>query len=374
MQTKPRQRIFIIVILSLFLVSLLALQPTIQAQSDEQAELDAILAYYVYDDEPGMVLWVSEGDEHWASAQGLASLEDGTPLAVDDSFRIGSVSKTFVATLVLQLVEEGELELDAPMSIWLDAEITDNIPYGDEITLRHLLTMQSGIFDYTESDGFWEDADANPLYAWTAEEALEYIFGEEEYFSPGAEFYYTNTNYILLEIIVQEVTSMTLGDAMAEYIFEPLGMDDSYMEDGANMSPDIVQGYGYYDNDDELDNVTYINEGVGLGDGGIISTAADLDIFIRALLTDDLLTEDTLAEMLAFDAESGYGLGISQDEFDEGATFIGHDGATAGFQSFMYYMSDADVVIIALTNNFDSEVIEDVADETAAAVIEFMAE
>ena len=358
------KRLFIVGILCLMVMGTFSLPPQkLQAQTDEQAVLDAILDQYVAEDDPGVVVLVTVGDEQWVSARGLADLANGIPIADSDSFRIGSITKTFVSTIVLQLAEDGMLELDAPLTMYLPAEITDNIEYSSKITLRHLLTMQSGVFDYTESDDFWDEVDANPSYAWTAEDTLDYVLGQAAYFAPGEEFYYTNTNYILLELIIQEVTGMTLGGVMTEYIFEPLGMTHSYMEDGANLSPDIVQGYGYYDNDDELDNITLINEGVGLGDGGIISTAYDLDIFIRALLTSDLLTEDSLAEMLAFDTESGYGLGISYEEV-EGLAIIGHDGATAGFQSSMYYAPELAMSIIVLTNNFDSEVIEDIVDET----------
>ena len=343
------------------------------AQTDEQAELDTILTEFVDEDEPGVVVLVSVGDEQWISARGMADLGASTPLVTTDSFRIGSVTKTFVATLILQFVEENKLELDTPMSTWLSSDIVDNIEYGNEITLRHLLTMQSGIFDYTESGDFWEEVDANPAYAWTAEKTLDYVLGEAAYFAPGAEFYYTNTNYILLELIIQEITAMSLAEAMADYIFEPLDMANSYMEDGANLSPDIVQGYAYYDNDDELDNVTYINEGVGLGDGGIISTVYDLDIFIRALLTNDLLEAASLEQMRDFDDESAYGLGLSLDEFGDWQ-LIGHNGSTAGFQSAMYYLPEVDMSIILLTNNFDSEVTEDIVSAILVSATELLAE
>ncbi len=329
-----------------------------RAQDDAQSALDAILADYVSDDEPGVVVLVGYGDEKWTSARGLASLEDGTPLTPDDSFRIGSITKTFVGTLMMQLVEEGEIELDAPMSTYLTDEYIGQIENGDEITVRQLLTMQSGIFDYTESYEFEDAIYDDPTYAWTAEDVLQFVWGEEAYFAPGEEFYYTNTNYILLELIINEVTDMSLTDALAAYIFEPVGMTHTYNEDGANMSTDIVQGYAYADDDNQIDNVTFVNEGVGLGDGGIISTAADLDLFIRALLDGEILEDDSLAEMTDFGAQSNYGLGISLDSFEDWQ-LIGHDGATAGFQSSMHYDPESGLSIIVLTNNFDSDIVED---------------
>jgi D-alanyl-D-alanine carboxypeptidase len=343
----------------LLLFSLVVIGATVQAQeSDLAGELQHLLEDYVAPTDPAVVLLVNSPQlGTWIGAAGLADIDAGVPVQAGDRFRIGSITKTFVATIVLQLADEEVLSLDNLMSQWLPAEIIENLPYGDEITLRQLLNMTSGIFSYTDSDAFNEAVDSAPTHRWTAAETVEYVYDEEPYFPPGEGYYYSNTNYNLLHLIIEAATGSTLADALQTRIFAPLDMGETYLESGSELAKGIVRGYSAAD--DGLQDVTDINEGVGLGDGGIISTAADLARFPRALLRGDLLSEAALDEMLAMvdDDEGGhYGLGIVFSESEWGAVY-GHTGATAGFQSEMWYFPDQDVAIVALTNYFDSEIL-----------------
>ncbi len=358
---------FIVVLLLLFTVS------SVHAQVEElEEDLNDLLADLVSPDDTAVVFLVSSEDgEQWIGAAGLANLEEEIEVQATDRFRIGSITKTYVATTIMLLVEEGVLTLDDLISEWLPEDIITNIENADQVTIRHLLNMTSGIFSYTDTDAFEDAVFDDPDHPWTAEETVEFAFGEPAHFAPGEGFYYSNSNYNLLQMIIEAATEESLGIVLEDYIFTPLGLENTYLEDPQALADGIVQGYVTADSDIP-ENVTLINEGVGLGDGGIISTVQNMEIFARALLEGELISDESLEEMMDFvedDEGSYYGLGISASESDYGM-LLGHDGATAGFQSTLVYVEDEGIVIIGITNDFDSEVLGEVADAIMALLLD----
>lgn len=345
--------------LRLILLVVLLTVGVAHAQGDA---FDALLDDYVEDDGPSVVLMVTVPDEvAYVGVRGLADLDAGTPANTDDHYRIGSITKTFVAVTILRLQEEDILSVDDPISEWLPDDIINSLPYSEDLTLYHLLSMTSGVFSYTDSDAYNDAVEDDPNHAWTAAETLAYVVDEQPDFAPGQGWYYSNSNYILLELVIEEATGQSLAEALDEYIFTPVGMSESWLEDGADIGDGIVRGYGLND-DDEWEDITEVNDGIGLGDGGIVSTAHDMERFARALFEGDLLTEDSMDEMSDWEDtdedDSYYGLGLAMDDTEVGQVW-GHDGATAGFQSVMAYSPDSEAVVIILTNDFDSEIMED---------------
>ncbi len=360
-------------------LSLFILRPALAEKSEvafvahvaymaQAPDLKAILADYVGADEPGVVLLVSNPAGTWVEARGLADLSQNTPIKTSDHFRIASTSKMFVSVVVQQLAEEGRLTLDDPMSRYLDAEISDQIANGEAMTIRQLLNMTSGIFNYTESDDFYDAVYDDPQHVWTAAETVRYAYNEDAYFAPGEGYYYSNTNYNLLQLIIENVTQSTLGEQVDARIFQPLGMKNSFVESGTQLGAKLVHGYGDDDGDGSLDDVTLMNDGVGLGDGGVITTADDLALFMRGLFQGKLLKSlDAIMDWVD-DGEDGlYGLGLENIETEFGNAY-GHSGASSGFQSNAIYIPDADVVVVVLTNNFDSEVVEWITEDAIYAV------
>lgn len=345
----------------IFLVlSFMLLMSNLSFAQDEAEELNDLLAEYIEDGEPGVSVYIAYDGDIWATAYGLANLDTEETLSTDDLFRIASVTKPLVATVVLQLVQEGEIELDAPLADYLSDDITSNITNAQDATIRQMLQMTSGIFNYTESDAFDDATYDNPSYMWTAEEVIEFAYDEDAYFEAGEDYYYSNSNYILAELIIEAVTGNSLADELEQRIFEPAGMDSCYLETADRFAQGMVRGYQLGD-DDEYEDITEINDGIGLGDGGVVCSAEDLAKFLPALVEGIYLNEDILEAMFDTfsDGEGGeYGLGIGYDEDDFGLQ-ISHDGATSGFQSTMTYLPDEDLVVVVLTNNFDSEIIED---------------
>lgn len=343
----------------LLLVTLLVGVVIAHAQADD---FDDILDEYVGDDDPSVVLLVTvPGEIDYVGVRGLADLDAATPARTTDRYRIGSITKTFVAVVMLQLQDEEILALDDPISDWLPNDLVAAISYGDEITLYHLLSMTSGIFSYTDSDAYNDAVEADPTHPWTAAETIAFIVDEPADFPPGEGWYYSNSNYNLLQLVIESATGQPLAAVLNAYIFDPVGMSNSFLEDPARIGQGIVRGYAL-DDDDEWVDVTDLNDGIGLGDGGIVSTAADMERFARALFEGDLLSAEAFEEMSDWletdEADSYYGLGLAMDDSDYGEVW-GHDGATAGFQSVMAYHPDTEAVIILLTNDFDSELMED---------------
>jgi len=320
--------------------------------------LDDLLSDYVNEDDPSVVVYVRYGEESLVAVRGLSGLENNTRAHTDDLYRIGSVTKPFVATIMLQLVEEGVLALDDPMIDYLP-DCCLNIDNADTATIRQLLQMTSGIFSYTDSEQFEAAVSNDPSYNWTASETVSFVAFEPAYFPTGEGYYYSNTNYNLAQMIIEAVTGNSLADELQTRIFEPLEMESCYLETLDVFAQNIVRGYSLYDN---FEDVTDINDGVGLGDGGIVCTAEDLAKFADGLFY-ELLEDETLEQMLdtVDDGDGGrYGLGIGYDETEFGM-MVGHDGATSGFQSTLQYLPDEDLVVVVLTNNFDSEIVADLA-------------
>jgi len=344
---------------------------SLSAQSSFDEALQTLLEETISADEPGIVLLVSTEDGEATAAYGSANLEDGTPIQADDQFRIGSITKTFIGVLMLQLQEEDYLSLDDTLADWLDEDIISQIPNGDEVTLRQLLNMTSGIPDYLATDAFFDAIDADPSYAWTAAETIEFIYGDAPLFAPGEGFEYSNTNYNLLQLVIEEAAEAPLAEALDEFIFAPVGMESTYLEDSGNLGANIVQGYA--PDGDEYINITMVNDGAGMADGGIISTADDMLLFAQALINGDLISEDSMQEMMTTTPESDdeYGLGLDVIEGPDGGQIIGHSGSTGGFQSIMYSDLEYGVTVIGLTNNFDADYMSfDLADTAIELALE----
>ena len=344
--------------------------PLLAQDGLDTTELEFLLDDYVAATDPAVVLYVDQGADSWVGVRGLADLDAGVAATSDDLFRIGSVTKPLVATVVLQLVDAGAIALDDPIADYLPPEIVANVANADVATVREMLQMTSGIPSYTQSDAFDDDVFANPTRWWTPEATLTYVYDQPADFEAGTDYFYSNSNYNLAQILIETVTDMPLAQVLDEMIFTPLEMTTCYLETDATFAQEIVRGYAL-DDDGQFYDVTSINDGVGMGDGGVICTARDLAKFPRALYAGDLIDFPTLDAMLTTveDGDGGaYGLGIGYED-DFYGWQISHDGSTSGFQSNMAYLVDEDVTVIILTNNFDSDLVADLTLDAQAVAL-----
>lgn len=333
----------------LFLSSLLAacgdaaFAPISDLTLDEAAEIVAEEAGGA-----GIVLAVRVGErpQHITTA-GFSDIGEGTPIQPNDSFRIGSMTKTFVGILLVGLEEDGLLHLDDPAADYLDASTINAIENAHEASIRELLNMTSGIYDYLENDAFWDAHADNPTFLWRPLDVLAYAQGQPAEFAPGDGWSYSNTNYILLQLIAEEATGKPLGQLMEERILVPANMTDSYLEH--YRTGPLVNSYEYGE------DITGFNDGTGMGDGGLISTVADLDKFLRAVYNGDIVGEAALDAFFepagAFGNAAEYGLGVELD--DEFGAAWGHTGATAGFSGEFWYLEETNATIIILRNAID---------------------
>ena len=321
---------------------------------------------------PGAVVLVRSRDQgDWSATFGTSTLAEATPPSLDDHLRVGSNTKTMTVTVILQLVQEGKLALDDPSS-----KYRPEVPNGANITIAQLAEMRSGLYSYTFDLGFNETLDREPQKAWTPEELLSIAFSRPPNAPPGGEFEYSNTNTVLLGLVVEQLTGMPLEETFQKRIFEPLGLTNTLFPTRTDSSiPDPhPQGYMFGTNVSTIDSsalpepeqaaavVGTLKPGDHTDDnpswawaaGGAISTAGDLATYVKALVSGGLLDEAT--QKIRFDSirptdpsspqAAGYGLGIAQF----GPYMAGHDGQLPGFMSFMGYDPKEENTLIVLTN------------------------
>ncbi len=304
----------------------------------------------------GAVMLVQSPSLLWIGASGTANIKLQTPMRSTDLLRIGSITKMFVGATFLKLSEEEKIDLDATIDNYLPNSVLMGIKNSDVITIRQLLNMTSGIYNYTESDDYTIDVEDRPNRSfWRPEELLEYAFEAKASFAPGTGWEYSNTNYILLDMIVAKVSGTSLAAEMRRLIHKPLGLKNTFMEKQEPRSGGFgglkVRGY------DDGEDITEINDALGFGDGGLISDAEGLAAFLTAVFLDkNLLSNSSLAQMLDFIPNANYGLGVSESETDFGIAW-GHNGSTAGFLGDMIYLPEEKTIFILLTNDFNSELM-----------------
>lgn len=306
-----------------------------------QALVDCMIDTQSEDPIHNAVLLVESPKIRWKGAAGMA---DGKiePMTADHKFKIASIGKAFTATIVLQLMEEGALDLDDTIATFLDdpvvnvdrVHIYQGVAYGRAITVEQLLRHTSGIKDYMENPRFIPDVLADPKAQYNPAKILgkyyEYQSNREAAFPPGAGFNYSDVNYVLLAMIIERVTGHTYQDQLKTRIFDKLGMDNSYLEYYEPPRGRASLSHAYIS---ALDLVTDVNTSFDWGGGGIVSTCAELNLFLRALIDGKLFKERSTLERMLAAADDGaggtdytYGLGIMKRSLN-GLTYYGHGGA-----------------------------------------------
>ena len=324
------------------------------------ASLDAVLAAAVEDGFPGVALSVARaGKTIYAGAAGVASIAENTPLKADDRQRIYSIAKTFTATVALQLVDEGVLSLDDTAVDWLDDPAVTRIPNANTATLRQLLLHTSGIYDFADDTDspFWLDAflgpDADWTKVWTPEDLLAYADGANHapYFAPGQGYAYSNTNYILIGLIVEQATGRTYGAELQSRILEPLALADTFLAEGTAMPDGTIDAYQVVDG--QLVSLSGTNLSWAWTFGGMVSTTADLARFSRAVFGGELLSPASFKEMFTFvpaDKPGKFeGMGVYKIGTPNGE-LVGMDGTGPGANSSMMRLPEPDLTVVLIGN------------------------
>jgi D-alanyl-D-alanine carboxypeptidase len=307
-----------------------------------QQRLDAVHAAGM----PGAFAEVRDGRRTWTPTAGVADVATGAPVRDGMRHRIGSITKTFVATTILQLVGEHRIVLDAPIGRYLPRLVPADV--GRAVTVRMLLNHTSGIGNYAgvliQTN---DDLVTMGQTIYTPEQLARIGLAAPPTNAPGAAWSYSNTNYILAGLIIEKVTGHSYRTEVSRRILRPLGLRDTYFE-GADP---VIRGphmnaYVPWPPDGRLRDFSRYNMTWAYSAGEMVSTARDLNTFYRALLTGRLLTKGLLAQMETTVPEdpsqpeaAGYGLGLYWTQLPCGK-FWGHDGGTIGHQTISWHSAD----------------------------------
>ncbi|MVO98266.1 serine hydrolase domain-containing protein [Paenibacillus lutrae] len=287
---------------------------------------------------PGILVKSTENGKRWAYSAGIADLTTEQQMQTNYLFRIGSVTKTFTATVILQLAGENRLNLDDSIEKWLPGVVHGNGYEGKEITVRQLLNHTSGISEYLKSDKI---SLMETRKTYTPEEIVSIGLAMPADFAPGKGWSYSNTGYVLLGMLIEKVTGTSYAEEIERRILEPLELSDTILPGNSTVIPGNNHARGYFQPEfgkEPLD-VTYYNPSVASSAGDIISSADDLNTFFSALLGGQLLKEEQLKQMLTpvetgLKDIKGYGLGIYAFNLQSGDTVWGHTGGIPGFATF----------------------------------------
>lgn len=303
---------------------------------------------------PGMQAFVLTPDgKTWSGTSGTIDLARREPMQREDILRVGSVTKTFTAVIVLKLAEEGRLRLDDPIAKWFP-----DFPNAEEITVRQLLNHTSGIPEIIPKVLM---KSIIPSTTWQPEELVNLIAQDEASFTPRGVFAYSNTNYILLGLITEKISAKPFTQQLHERIIDPLNLENTYFVPYEQAPDRLVPGF-----DRDLSSFPGMLD-VGKNNtswataaftsGALASTADDLGTFFERLFAGALLSQPSMAEMTAFvsasnpgfSEQNGYGLGLMRLEVD-GQELVGHVGEFMGSTSIAMYSPDRKHLIVVTCN------------------------
>lgn len=317
---------------------------------------------------PGMMLSVYDNENgYWSNAFGLADLASGVQLAPCNITRVGSTVKTFTGVTILLLQEEGLLDIDDPITDYLSESEIQGLENAAQSSIRQLLQHSSGIYNYIQNLQF-QTASLNELIkTWQPEELLGFARNKKAYFSTGKDVLYSNTNYILLGMIIEKVSGKPFFEVFKEKIFKPLSLQSTQFAASDPVPDGIIRGYIDLYSNLNLVNATYFSGwDYYTADGGLISNTNDLARFMTQLFQGSLLSQESLNEMLSWKApndgygdgfETYYGLGIFRIETDYGSAYL-HSGDAIGYFASMVYFPDQEVTISWAVNGNYGQVDE----------------
>jgi len=310
----------------------------------------------------------------WKGVSGIS--HDTVSIKSNMLFAIGSITKNVVAALTLKLAEEGMLSLDDPLSKWLPA-----YPYVDSnITIRQLLNHTSGIYIFWDNQKIWDDLKKDREKVWTPEEVLSYI--KEPCFAPGEGWRYSNTNYLLLAMIITKVTGSNISTEFRKRFWQPLNIENAYLSIEEVIPDNQAHVHGdNFNNDGSNLDLTFLprasHESITYGSAGLFMTAEDLARWCNALFEGEVLHRESINEMLKFvdigfgPRKRGYGLGVElfMRRISSGERAIGHSGANIGTSVYMVHLPEHHFTVVVMINDFNHKCSQAITKDLIANVL-----
>ena len=340
------------------LLAILALQTSAFAQ-DKAAKIDQMISLYQkYGQFNGSALVADNGKVIYKKGVGLANMEWNIPNAPDTKFRLGSITKQFTATLILQLVEQGKIKLDGKLIDYLPDYRKDT---GAKVTIHNLLSHTSGIPSYTSLPGFFQDVSRNPFKV--DDFIKKYASGDLE-FEPGTKFVYDNSGYFLLGAIIEKVTGKPYEQVLKENIFDPLGMKNSGYDHWGTIISQRATGYSRSARG--FQTAPYLDMSIPYAAGSLYSTVEDLYLWDQALYGEKILSAKSKELIFKPNLNNyGYGFVITKATLAPptklAVPVIQHNGGINGFNTTIVRMTNDKRLIVLLDNAEDGQHLDKIA-------------
>ena len=331
------------------------------SQHPKSAAFTALLKKYHDKGLPGISLLVNDANGTWVGAIGKADIERNVPFTVGQVSKVASITKLFMGTLVFKLIEDsantglGYNSLHTKINNWLPSSITDKLPNGNKITLGDCMKHETGVPDVIEQDAFYLAVLNDPNKIWKPEELLEFIYNKPPVFNPGDTAIYSNTNTVLVIMVIEAATHKDHSDLLKQYILNPLHLVNTYYQPHDVLPNTVAQGYFDLYNNNTIVNVSNLVTGSGNGYGGIYSNVFDLFTFENALfIQQTLLSQKSLAIMQTYgkkDDTNYYGYGLQKSYIQPNGDYgIGHKGRDLAYSANLFYFPQNGVTHIFFVN------------------------
>jgi D-alanyl-D-alanine carboxypeptidase len=302
---------------------------------------------------PGLIVgvWAPDRNLVWIKAKGKANTATGETIKDYHRFRMGSITKTFTYTVLLQLVDEKLLSLEDKLSKYFP-----DFPNADQVTIRMICSHTSGIFNYNKSTLFTNQMSANPLKVWDPQEFLDIAKSQPYSFPPGSSYEYSNTNTIMAGMIIEKITGHSVAYEIKKRIIEKLNLNNTYYPDDNLFWGQHSHGYGWFGwsgSDPTADVTEAFDPSCAGASGAIISDIYDLKTWIEAAVKGTLLSAGMQAQRLTPVSSTdifSYGLGLGSIKTSNGTYVWGHDGQIYGYRSIAYHWPVKNVTIVISFN------------------------
>jgi len=321
------------------------------------ATFQELLDRHVREGLPGAVLFVRTPEGVWNGAAGYAKVETGEVMTPTHRHHAASVTKMYVATAAMILAEEGVLDLDAPIRRYLPESIYRPIPNGSGATVRQLMGHTSGIPDFSGDMAYDLDFLNDPRGPYPPHRLLSYLHGQSRIFPPGEGYFYSNANYFLLALVLDEVAPEGHAGVITRGILRPLALSGTAYknEPGYPTPPGLVNSYQDLAGDGRLMNVSDLATHaltIFSGNAGLIATSADFGRFLEALMEGEIVGPGSLAQMQERTHSPRYGLGLNFLETPYGIG-VGHSGGDTGALAQVRHFPELDATLVLLSNGGD---------------------
>lgn len=346
-----------LLVIPILLLPLCGCRSPLKLPPQEAHSYQSLLEWSQRSGVPGAVLLVQTPTTNFLASVGWADKKRKLPMRPDHAFRIGSVTKTFVGIVTAQLHAEGKLDTDAVMTNYLPASITGHFPNSDRITLRQMTRHTSGIYDFNDSIAYMLK---RGLFSrrgnWPPLRDLKYAYNKPARFPPGEGWDYSNSNFLLLGLTVDQVTGHHHSVEIRNRILEPLNLTNTYYELSEPARGELAHGYerhfGFWEDATDWTPV------VG-GSSGMVSTVSDLAIFIRAVAGTNSFLDEPTRKLLKSQIRKGnadrpwypvsgydFGLSVNVPAEKDAPFFFGHAGGTSGYLCFAWHEPEHDITVV----------------------------